>query len=201
MTVSETSIANIALARIGGWGDDGMLLDVRADPNKAARVCRIFFDDLRDAMLREHPWNFAIKRAELAALVTKPTFEYLYAYQLPSDFLCMVRTNYEADGYIDVDYRIEGSTSGSPWVVTDESTMKVEYVARITDPNQWDAQFRDCFAQRLAAELAMPLANSNTLAERLMKVYEDKIRLAWHRDAQEGVPRVIEASDWVVARL
>lgn len=200
---SETSVANMALARIGGAGDNGTITNLRTEDSKAARFCRIFFDDTRDAMLREHPWNFAVKRATLAQLATAPTFEFAYAFQLPADFLCMVRTTYEAQGYLNAEYRIEAATSagGKPTLVTDDATMDIEYVAQVTDPNQWDATFVDCFAQRLAAELAMPLTNNSAAAERLMTVYENKIRLAWHRDAQEGTPRVIEASDWVMARL
>lgn len=53
---------------------------------KEANACEIIFDEMRDATLEVHNWNFATKRVKLAQLTDTPEFEWDYAYQLPSDF-------------------------------------------------------------------------------------------------------------------
>ena len=92
------------------------------------------------------------QRVTLSLDVPTLNHEYTYQHSLPSDFLRIVRTHYEAEGYASADYRIEGLK-----LVSDDSTVKIEYIAKITDVSQFDALFVDVLAQRLAAEMAVAL--------------------------------------------
>ena len=55
------------------------------DDSDAARLCNALWPEQRDTVLRDHPWNFAQRRAALALLVTAPTWKYSNAFQLPND--------------------------------------------------------------------------------------------------------------------
>lgn len=61
MAVTEVSIANMALSRVGQHNQIAAL----SDSNEAARQCNLHYEPARDALLRAHPWNFAIKRTKL----------------------------------------------------------------------------------------------------------------------------------------
>lgn len=68
MAVTEVSICKLALTRVG---QDPNSLTALADATKEGRLCTVHYEPSRDAVLRAHPWNFAIKRADLA-LTTQP---------------------------------------------------------------------------------------------------------------------------------
>lgn len=196
MAVSETSICNMALTRIGHD-----FISSLTESTKAGRLCNLHYEPTRDALLRSHPWNFAVRRALLAQIADTPSFEYAYAYALPNDFLRIVRTEGEAYGD-DVDYRIEGKLGSTNRVmVTNEGTVRIEYIARITDPTAFDDAFVDVLAQRLAAEMCIALTDNANMAGNHWKVYADKLREARNMDAQEGRPRGIEADLWLGSRF
>jgi len=188
---SETAICNTALTRLGH--DQIASLD---DESTAGRACKLLYRQTRDSLLREHPWNFAIRRATLARESAAPEFEYAYRYPLPADCLRVIRLGEEVYSSADPDYRVEGGR-----VLTDEGSVHVEYIAQVADAESFDPMFADCLAQRLAAELAIRLTDNSTLAEQAWRVYAQKLSLARTFDAREGTPRTIEADNWTVARL
>jgi hypothetical protein len=188
---SVTSICNLALARIKAPS----ITSISEDTNQG-RLCNIMYEPCRDACLEAHPWNFAIKRATLASDATAPNHEFDYRFAVPDDFLRLVRTGIEAEGYDDIAYRVENG-----FILINESTLEIEYIAKITDPNVYSATFIDMLAQRLAAELAIPFADNANLAQSMWQIYDTKLREARLSDAQQGTPREYSAGPWLTARL
>lgn len=104
---TDVQICNMALARIGHAPDKITSL---AGTDTTSVLFNLFFSVTRDELLTLHDWNFATKRAALAPNTTEPIFEFLYTYDLPSDYLRIKRTNLEAEGYVTgADWRIEGN--------------------------------------------------------------------------------------------
>lgn len=190
---TSTDIANIALSRIG---HNRQIASLDDEATAEADLMRLHYPIARDALLRSHPWNFAVKRAELASDATAPDFEYGYRFSLPIDCLKVLRTKTESEN-IEDDYRIEGR-----YLLSNDDTVLIEYIAQITDTTQFDAMFVDVLAQKLAAEAAMPLINDARVAQAAMQMYMAKLTDARSTDAQEGVPRpVIQSYDWLNARF
>ena len=203
---SETHLCNLALTRLG---NSVGITNIATDTSKAGDLCRAHYDVTRDLLLRMHSWNFAVKRVELASVVAVPAFEYDYAFALPTDCLKVIRTSWEAAGYAAEDgyqvgywqspsipYRIEQGH-----LLCNESTCSIEYIARITDTSKFDALFTDVFAQRLAAELAMPLTDNQAWTKTAWDMYSAKLAAARTNDAQEGSSRdVIDTNAWLMAR-
>jgi hypothetical protein len=189
MTVtSETAICNLALTRLGH-----RLITDMTENTKAAELCRLHYPLCRDAVLRAHPWNFAIKRIALMSEVATIAFDFTYRFPLPPDCLKVMRT--DLDDACEV-YRVEGRA-----IVTNATAVAIQYIARITDVTLYDAMFVDVLAARLAAEIAMPLTDTASLASSMMSVAEAKLRDARAMDAQEGTPRdMIDATGWLNAR-
>jgi hypothetical protein len=184
---SQVDICNLALTRIGGG-----IISAIDEGTRAADLCLLHYDPSLNSLLRDHEWNFAKKRAVLALSPTAPVSEYTYQFALPSDWLKTCRIN---EGYCE-DYRIEGKM-----LLADVDTIRMEYVAKVTDPNLFDAEFVDVFAQRLAAEIAYPLSENSQLSQQAWQVYNDKLRMARTMNARDGSPRNIEAEAWVASRF
>ena len=66
--------------------------------------------------------------------------------------------------------------------------MKIKYVARITDPNEYDSLLMESISARLAADICYSVTNSNSLVASMYNLYEAKIKEARFADATEGMP-------------
>jgi hypothetical protein len=184
-TISDVDIANSALIKIKAnlitsFGDDG----------EEAAACNILYSQLRDDILRSHPWNFAIKQATLQQLSDDPAFEFNNAFQLPNDCLRVLKTD-----DMSFKYKIKGRE-----LHTDAGSVKIEYIRQETDTTIFDPLFVEVLATRLASELAYPIAGSNETKGILLREYEKKMAEAKRRDGQEGIMDVVEANFWIDSR-
>jgi|TARA_R110000803_G_scaffold9121_6_gene29085 hypothetical protein len=170
---SEVDICNTALNMIGASN----IISLTED-SKSARLCNQRYEPTRDSVFRAHPWNCLIKRVELAADTVAPAFEWSYAYTLPSDCLRVLQ-----EQYLDCVFKVEGRK-----VVTNDSSFRLIYIGRITDPNEYDKLLEDALAQRMAAEMAYPLVASSALSTNMFQMYEMKLKEARFVDATEGMP-------------
>lgn len=161
------------------------------DGNKAANLCNRSWPIVRDQVLRDHPWNFAMKRAVLAPASTAPEWGFLYKHPLPADFLRLIEIR---DLGVE-DYQVEGKT-----ILADDDALYIRYTARIENPNEYDALFIDAVAARLAYELAEPLTQSNTKRDAAWQEYTDGLKRAKMTDAQENPPAQFEEDDWITVR-
>jgi len=217
VVTSELDIYNLALTRIGHEP-----LSSPTERGKGGDRCRLHYPVMRDAVLSAHPWNFAIRRVELAALDFTPAYEFSNAFALPSDPYCLrvIRTEWEANGYSStavygfpgmnglypqtIEWRIETvSIDGSSVraLLCNESAAKIEFIARISDVAQYSALFVDALAARLAAEIAMSMTDNQSAAKTMMDMYMAKMAEARIMDAMEGSSRdVVNTDGWLIAR-
>jgi hypothetical protein len=162
MAASETTICNLALAKLGARTI--MSLD---DQSPEARSCKLHYAETRDEVLRHHRWNFAIARDDLSQLPDVPISGYSFQYQLPTDCLRMLELNgfdqQSRPGY----WEVEGKR-----LLTNDETATIKYIRRVTDCNLFDAIFVDALAIKIAAKLCKPLTGSITMAEQFLTEYE-----------------------------
>ena len=100
------------------------------------------------------------------------------------------------------------SNSGGPVFViegrkllTDEGSAQIKYVARVTDPQEYDASLVEALSARLATEIAYAVTGSTTVVQLVTAIYDEKMREARFIDATEGAPQRIEASDFIDSRF
>lgn len=175
---SEVDIINSALNMIGASN-----IISRSEDSKSARVTNQRFDYVRDAVLRAHPWNCAVTRRSLAPDSETPAFDWSYQFTLPTDPYCLRVLRLD---YLDVEFRVEGRK-----IVTDESTINLIYVARVTDTNEWDQLLIEAIAARLAADVSFTLSQSTSLTQNMYALYESKLKEARFVDATEGTPGAV----------
>ncbi len=197
---SEVAIANRALTKLGA--NRILSLD---DDVKEARTMNSMFAIVRDSLLRSHWWNFAMTRTTLPKLAAVPAWGYENQYQLPSDCLRVVQVDeyYYASNLNDYRttddalFKIEGRK-----ILTNLSApIKVRYVFRETDTQQFDALFIEAFASLLAFEACEDITQSNTKKEMIWQAYEKAIRTAKRVDAIEQPPANIADDSWMLSRL
>ena len=178
MMVTEVSICSNALRRLG---DDP--ITSLTDDTERARLCNAFYEDARDLTLRSHPWNFAITRATLAQLSTTPAYGFDYMYALPTDPYCLRVLEMEYADYI---FKIENDATNGRVLLTDESTAKILYIAKITNPTLFDSMFTETLTAKLSADLAYPITGSVQLQTQMEKLYRDKLSEARSVNGMEG---------------
>lgn len=129
---------------------------------------------------------------------TSPLYEWLYSYQLPSDYVLLCGLNgtdlrdsgigYDApsQGNVEDLYEIYGKV-----LYTDQPEVDVKYVRYTADPSYYDSLFTNCVVWLLASKIATPLRNDNGEMEgRMLTAYERVILpKARMKDSGEGKPR------------
>ena len=202
MPASDVAIANLALTKLGA---DRII--ALTDNTKEAREVNAIYELERDNEIRAHFWKFATARTALPALTTPPAFGYNNAFQLPSDYLRVVAVGDFAPGAVDrwfyytgtdnSEYQIEGQT-----IVTDfAAPLNLRYMRRITDPTQFDANFVEAFACKLAIELCETLTSSSSKKADCARSYQMAISNALRANAIEQPPEPQTSGTWLMARL
>lgn len=190
MAISNVTICNLALQKLGQ--SRIVALD---DDNSNARHCNVCFEPLRDRELRAAAWNFALKRASLAASATEPAFFFSYAYPLPVDCL---RVNMPTR--LGLDWKIE-QHEGVPAILTnDGGALEIRYIAKVTDPAQFDPIFVEMLACKIAWHLCEVITQSNTKKQALNAEYMDLKKEAKRLNAFEKTPASEPLDSWIAAR-
>jgi len=171
--------------------------------SKEARLCNRRYETVRDHVLRAHPWNCAITRKTLAKDTDAPAFGFNSQFTLPTDPYCLRVLSFwnsnvdnELAAYdSNVMFKVEGRK-----VLTNESTCKITYIARLTDSEQFDTLLSSAIAHRLAGETAYAITGSNNLSQGILALYESRLKEARTMDAMEGYPDQIQADDFLNVR-
>ncbi len=199
---STVDIANYALNNLGA--SNIATLD---ENSKAARIVNQRYEAVRDAVFRAHPWNCLIRRAQLAQESDTPAFGYAKQYALPTDPFCLRVLEFSNGSLSYPQDNMVNNTGGPVFAIegrkllTDEGTARIKYIARVTDPQQYDASLVEALAARLAAEVCYAITGSTSMIQIQTALYEAKITEARFNDATEGAPQRLEASDFIESRF
>lgn len=162
MALSETKICNATLAKIGAK----RINNLDTDTSPEAIQCRTHYEMTRDALTRSHWWRFALTREKLSQDAVDPdTDEWDNQFILPTDFLRM-KSIYE-NRFSDENYRsyaLEGQR-----LLTNESTMEIRYIKKVTDVTEFDPLFVEVLVLQLALKLIPALAKTDTKLKESIK--------------------------------
>jgi hypothetical protein len=154
--LSETLICNISLAKLGSKRINDFS-DATEDSVQAIH-CRTHYEQTRDALIRSHWWGFASDRKVLSQDATDPVGdEWDNQFILPTDFLAM-KSIYE-NRFSNENYRsyaLEGQS-----LLTNESSMQIRYIKKVTDPTEFDPLFVEVLVLQLALKLVAPLGKTD----------------------------------------
>jgi hypothetical protein len=95
------------------------------DGTDESNTCDRLYSDVRDMTLSMYPWSFAYKKVQLSRLITTPTTEWRYEFQVPGDRLGNPRAVYTsnvANSRPLKDWEIQGDK-----LLTNELTIYIDY--------------------------------------------------------------------------
>jgi len=183
---SEVDICSNALTKLGAERivsfDDG---------TNRSNLCRDFYPSVRDAVLRAYPWNCALAQQALVLDAAVPLFGYASKFLLPVIPYCLRVLKAEDDP----EFVIKGR-----YLYTDEDSINIEFISRLTNPGLFDSLLREAIEARLAAELAYPITRTPSVAQTMWSLYEAKLREARTMDGMEGYVEPWESTDLIDVR-
>lgn len=188
-------LINVALGRIG---ITKQIPDIALTQSQEAVSIRLVYNDAIQETLRDFPWPFATRYAQLAVLNggARPNSDWRYAYRQPSDCLferrlVVARTdvaNPEASPFqLSSDYDPGDATadppidpSGGGLIFANLPNAVLEYTARPKCPHtRSEPLFRDAAAWKLAGALAPGLSRLTDAAVLCAKAYQTAIDQAY----------------------
>lgn len=178
---TKTDVINLALSHLGD-------LRVSSDTEDCVEIDAVnaHFNNERRTLIRDFDWNFATTETDLAEVEDAGLFGYDRAFQLPDDYLKVIKFNY-----------VEGGTKQCRWklaqqlIHTDDTTAKLEYVFDETDCTKWDDTFVKAFGWFLAAAIAPQLSKSQNLNQAHFQAAVAFLHDAKGHDTQESGLKVI----------
>ena len=175
--ISSVSICSNALLSLGDRG-----INAFNDPSDRAKLTNLY-TVRRDALLRSHPWNCAVKRVVLSPDAVSPAYDYTNNFSLPGDWL---RTLQVGKTGAETDYKIE---SGK--ILSDESMFYLRYIWRNDNESTWDSMLIEGMELVMAAAFAYPITLSTAKEAACIQQVKDFLKVARAVDGSEEPPMTL----------
>jgi hypothetical protein len=188
---SAVDICNRALQRLGAAKIQSL-----GESSVNARACLMAYELVRDAVLRAHPWNFAIQRFQVAADATPPAFNYANSFTLPTGSLKVLPPD-PSQNFNDRDWIIEGRKL----LTNDAAPLNLRCVMKVDDTTLMDPLFCEALAAKLAYELCEAITQSNEKQQNCLSAYKMIVEEAKKSNAIEKVPQTPVDDSWATIRM
>jgi len=173
--MTKTQIANIALAKFR----EGRITNIESTTDPVAVVMNDQYDHALELLLEEHRWNFAGKRVTLTKISDDPPFGWDHQYALPADCIRLKDVNGENVEASSKSFTLEGR-----YLLTNDDTVTITYVAKIIDTNFFSPSFSEALAFKLSSLTCGRLTGDTELAIMLDKQYNYALSKAIHNDTK-----------------
>lgn len=151
-----------------------------SEASDRATLASNLWDNSRQAVLRSHPWNCAIKRDALAPDATAPAFDWTYQFTLPADCLRVLSVGQDGDV---TEYKIEGRK-----ILIDDNPAYLRYIYDNKDVASWDAMLVEAMTRYMAFSMSYPLTKSTSLRDSMFAEFNKLLKQAKAIDGQEDTP-------------
>lgn len=215
---SEVEVCNLALSNIRAGSINSF-----TEGSLQAQQCKLKYPILRNRCLTEITWQFNHKLRALASVTTE-IFNWAYAYQYPVDCLKILRLvgSFEElpAGSSDVVSRrldsrvldLKQQRQQIPYEVfnfednkiigSDQPELRIDFAAKVEDPNLFSEDFIMALSHLLASELAIPIVGAElgrALRKDSLQLYKSYLASAISTDQNDQyfLPR---ESDFVTVR-
>lgn len=188
---SIVEVYNLAAERMGS----STVIASPDDDRHVARTIRKVFDITRRASIRDGAWNFATRRAELAAEYDpdRVIFPWAYGFPMPANYLRFLEVlDCRKDEYAYEDGVVLSNSAGP---------LRIKYLVDVDEPANWDEGFAESFALKLAVRCGRGIGGSAFDLEQCKDDYKASLSAAKRVDARENPGPAQAESDWVLARF
>ncbi len=140
------------------------------------------YDFVLQDVLREFAWSFATVYKEFAKSASSPDFGYKNAFQIPLDVILILDARCTLSLQ---DKEIEFEKSGNT-LLCDNENMYVRYITNKINYDVMPVDFANCFATKLASEIALNASQQAGMQMQLLQVYEVLLDKAKLNDMREN---------------
>lgn len=193
---SKIEIWNQALGFIGT-----RTVAAETENTPEAIQCGLFWNAARRQALRDYPWNFAQRRAWLAAVPVPDGWEveYSHAYALPED--CLKALRLLAHGRSEQRFVLaHDAARGGTVLLTNAAEALLWYTADVEQVQVFDDLFQSVMARKLAALVCVPLLKNNSgKVGELEQLYRSALASAFEASSSEGAEQEKEDA-WLASR-
>lgn len=184
--ISKITICNLALAQLG----QTPISSLEQEDEKARRL-NLFYDPVRDEVLRTHNWAFAGVCEPLALLDKEASKDGDFTYKYPAEalFIRRVFDLQTPQNSLAFKERFRADLHCRVLCVASR-TARAEYTRRITDENLFDPAFVKSFSLALACDLAVALTGDAQLAAQVLQKYTLSLDEARRSNMTENFLRV-----------
>lgn len=184
------TIANMAASLIGE--DDQ--IRTPDDDTHIGRTVKAVWDLCRRDAIRDGAWNFAMRRAGLAAeAMAEIPYPFSYSYPMPEGSLRLI----EVLNIDEADWQYEGGSV----LCNSAGPVYVRYLADVTEEAKWDDAFAVAFSRRIAVQIGKRIAGTSYDVGTGWKLYREALSGAKRVDARENPPIENDMTDWELARF
>lgn len=163
-----------------------------SESSDRATACSNLWDNSRQAVLRSHPWNCAMKRVALTPDANTPAFDWAYQFALPGD--CLRVLSVGQDGEVP-EYKLEGRK-----ILIDDNPLYLRYIFDNDDVASWDTQLVECMTRYMAFSMAYALTKSASLRDSIYQEFTLLLKKAKAVDGQEDTPDEVGDFPFLAAR-
>lgn len=188
MAATAVSICSNALLMLG----DRPIASFDEDQDRA-RLASNLWPQVRDFVLRSHPWNCAITRVALAPDVTPPAFDWAHQFTLPPDFLkALSLGEMGREG----EFRIEGRK-----LLCDDNPALLRYVFANDNPGTYDTMLVEAMTSEMAHRMAYAITQSASMVDAMAQKAMMVMRRARAVDGQDDTPEQLGDNPIFAARF
>ncbi|NTU50282.1 MAG: hypothetical protein HGA87_05285 [Desulfobulbaceae bacterium] len=157
MSFSKYDICSMALTNLRANTISSFM-----DGSNEGEICGIFYDAFIKDIFSRYPWSFALKKRLLSQDSTDPVNEFTYRHILPAECerLWSVYSSSAVGATKVRDYDIL-----ERYIQSDYDTLYGEYTYYVSEAT-WPGYFIQYATSALAAAIAMPVSDSQELADR-----------------------------------
>lgn len=165
--ISKIDICNMALAQIGQEP-----ISSTGQDDERARRCNLFYEPVKQEVLRTHNWAFAGSVVSLAPVAAETEGEWPYAYAYPQDCLFLRRVFAPGPGGRAGAFKeVYHQDMHARLILSGVPQARAEYTRDVKDEALFDPAFVKAFSLALAADLAVTLSGDAALAQRVLQKY------------------------------
>lgn len=192
---SQTGACNTALAHLG----ESRRITTISDGTPLAKQFEQTWDDAIEAVLADHPWNFAVSRESLAvsADFTPEGSQYTQAFEKPANSLRWLPWREDHADYF------AGEEEGNYILSNADAPIVARFIMRIDNLSSWSPGARAALSVKLAEINAKAITGQGTMIERMAELYADTLSKAKRQDGSASGERrrtLSSRSDWLNSR-
>lgn len=193
---SAIDICNLALVEL----KQESVVQLNPPSTMVEQIMALEYHQVRRAVLRKHPWNFAIKRVALTpSSDVTPEFGYSHGYILPNDFIRFVGL-YNSEGELIEKTYYDLEDGNIYYDGEDNTSINLRYVYDIEQVRKFDPLFIDMFKLELAVAVAPKFSGTEARQAAVIKRLEIVSAEAKSIDGQERPPKRRQRSRWLDRR-